>query len=172
MKKKIIFIIAIIIVFIIVLEIGISKNNNNQTIANNTQEEIQNATHNNEAQNETEADLNKNEIQENITENNNNTVEETTEEVNKDEGKIKKEVAPSGFMGASLYKVYLYANGNTYVVTFDGDGYEEKNIVTKKLIAKNVKSIEMSDSDEDQGMVIVKGGEAVNEDFGWISFSK
>ena len=75
-------------------------------------------------------------------------------------------------MGASLYKVYLYANGNTYVVTFDGDGYEEKNIVTKKLIAKNVKSIETSDSDEDQGMVIVKGGEAVNEDFGWISFSK
>ena len=149
MKKKIIFIIAIIIVFIIVLEIGISKNNNNQTIANNTQEEIQNATPNNEAQNETEADLNKNEIQENI-----------------------KEVAPSGFMGASLYKVYLYANGNTYVVTFDGDGYEEKNIVTKKLIAKNVKSIETSDSDEDQGMVIVKGGEAVNEDFGWISFSK
>ena len=172
MKKKIIFIIAIIIVFIIVLEIGISKNNNNQTIANNTQEEIQNATPNNEAQNETEADLNKNEIQENIKENNNNTVEETTEEVNKDEGKIKKEVAPSGFMGASLYKVYLYANGNTYVVTFDGDGYEEKNIVTKKLIAKNVKSIETSDSDEDQGMVIVKGGEAVNEDFGWISFSK
>ena len=172
MKKKIIFIIAIIIVFIILLEIGISKNNNNQTIANNTQEETQNATPNNEAQNETEADLNKNEIQENITENNNNTVEETTEEVNKDEGKIKKEVAPSGFMGASLYKVYLYANGNTYVVTFDGDGYEEKNIVTKKLIAKNVKSIETSDSDEDQGMVIVKGGEAVNEDFGWISFSK
>ena len=172
MKKKIIFIIAIIIVFIILLEIGISKNNNNQTIANNTQEEIQNATPNNEAQNETEADLNKNEIQENITENNNNTVEETTAEVNKDEGKIKKEVAPSGFMGASLYKVYLYANGNTYVVTFDGDGYEEKNIVTKKLIAKNVKSIEMSDSDEDQGMVIVKGGEAVNNDFGWISFSK
>ena len=172
MKKKIIFIISIIIVFIIVLEIGISKNNNNQTIANNTQEETQNATHNNEAQNETEADLNKNEIQETITENHNNTVEETTEEVNKDEGKIKKEVAPSGFMGASLYKVYLYANGNTYVVTFDGDGYEEKNIVTKKLIAKNVKSIETSDSDEDQGMVIVKGGEAVNEDFGWISFSK
>ena len=172
MKKKIIFIIAIIIVFIILLEIGISKNNNNQTIANNTQEEIQNATPNNEAQNETEADLNKNEIQENITENNNNTVEETTAEVNKDEGKIKKEVAPSGFMGASLYKVYLYANGNTYVVTFDGDGYEEKNIVTKKLIAKNVKSVEMSDSDEDQGMVIVKGGEAVNNDFGWISFSK
>ena len=172
MKKKIIFIIAIIIVFIILLEIGISKNNNNQTIANNTQEEIQNATPNNEAQNETEADLNKNEIQENITENNNNTVEETTAEVNKDEGKIKKEVAPSGFMGASLYKVYLYANGNTYVVTFDGDGYEEKNIVTKKLIAKNVKSIDTSDSDEDQGMVIVKGGEAVNEDFGWISFSK
>ncbi len=172
MKKKIIFIIAIIIVFIILLEIGISKNNNNQTIANNTQEETQNATPNNEAQNEKEADLNKNEIQENITENNNNTVEETTEEVNKDEGKIKKEVAPSGFMGASLYKVYLYANGNTYVVIFDGDGYEEKNIVTKKLIAKNVKSIETSDSDEDQGMVIVKGGEAVNEDFGWISFSK
>ena len=48
----------------------------------------------------------------------------------------------------------------------------EKNIVTKKLIAKNVKSVEMSDSDEDQGMVIVKGGEAVNNDFGWISFSK
>lgn len=172
MKKKIIFIIAIIIVFIILLEIGIAKNNNNQTIANNTQEETQNATPNNETQNETEADSNKNEIQENITENNNNTVEETTEEVNKDEGKLKKEVAPSGFMGASLYKVYLYANGNTYVVTFDGEGYEEKNIVTKKLIAKNVKSIETSESDEDQGMVIVKGGETINEDFGWISFSK
>ena len=166
--KKIIFIIAIIIVFIILLKIGISKDDNNQAIENNTQEETQNATFNNEAQTETEDDLNKNEIQENITENNNNAVEETTE----DDGEIKKEVSPSGFMGASLYKVYLYANGNTYVVTFDGDGYEEKNIVTKKLIAKNVKSIETSDSDEDQGMVIVKGGEAVNEDFGWISFSK
>lgn len=172
MKKKIIFIIAIIIVVIILLEIGISKNNNNnQTISNNTQEETQNAIHDNETQNETETDLNKNEIHENITENN-NTAEETTEGANENDGKITKKVSPSGFMGSSLYNVYLYENGNTYVVTFDGDGYEEKNIVTKKLIAKNVKSIEMSDSDEDQGMVIVKGGETVNEDFGWISFSK
>ena len=172
MKKKIIFIIAIIIVVIILLEIGISKNNNNnQTISNNTQEETQNAISDNENQNETGTDLNKNEIQENITENT-NTIEETTEEVNENDEKITKKVSPSGFMGASLYRVYLYDNGNTYVVTFDGEGYEEKNIVTKKLIAKNVKSIEMSDSDEDQGMVIVKGGEAVNNDFGWISFSK
>ena len=65
MKKKIIFIIAIIIVVIILLEIGISKNNYNQTTANNTQEETQNAISDNETQNETGTDLNKNEIQEN-----------------------------------------------------------------------------------------------------------
>lgn len=160
MKKKTICIIAIIIVVIVLLEIKKTENNNkeNQNTVNTQSVEITNET-----QNELNNELNLNENQ--ITKDNN-----INEEEQKNEEKISKKLAPSGFMGASLYKVYLYNNGDTYVITFDGDGYEEKNIVDKKLIAKNVEAIEISDSDEDQGMVIVKGGEKINEDFGWIDF--
>ena len=73
-------------------------------------------------------------------------------------------------MGSSLYRVVLYSNGEVYVVTFDGNGYEDKNITSQELIAKNVTAIKESENEENYGEVIVEGGEKVNTDFGWINF--
>lgn len=78
----------------------------------------------------------------------------------------------SGFMGSSLYRVDLYSNGEVYAITFDGNGYEDSNIVSKNLVAKNVSSIEMDESDEGQGGIVIIGGEKIDENFGWISFGK
>lgn len=83
---------------------------------------------------------------------------------------IINKLSPSGFMGSSLYRVDLYSNGDVYAITFDGNGYQDSNIISKNLVAKNASSIEMDESDEGQGGIIVMGGDKINENFGWISF--
>ena len=175
MKKKIIFIIAIIIIAIIVGEIYVSKNNEK---ANN---EIQkNETENISVENE----VSKNDVEENNSNKENTSLNKTNETKNNTSNssnsgnqgesatKVKKQVAPSGFMGSSMYRVSLYENGDVYVVTYDGTGYEEGNITSKDLIAKKATSIEKIEDGEFEGGVRVKSNNPVNEDFGWIEFSK
>lgn len=102
----------------------------------------------------------------------NNTVSNTEKETQASDMRILKEISPSGFMGSSLYKVTLYSNGETYILTYDGNGNEDKNIVSKDLIAKDVKSLEMDESEENAGGIIVTGGEILNDSFGWVKFLK
>ena len=54
--------------------------------------------------------------------------------------------------------------------TYDGNGYEEQNMVSKTLIAKDVDSISVSQDEMHLGEVIIKGGTPVNQDMGWIVF--
>lgn len=179
MKKKIIFIIIVVVIALITIEVYISKNNiknenqlenvsttnstnneeTNDNVAISTGETIENSTDQNETTSKGESEKN-------------NTVSGSNTKNDVTSTEISKQLSPSGFMGSSLYKVNLYSNGDVYVITYDGEGYEDKNIIDKKLIAKNVKSIEQDESEENYGGIIVKGGEAINENLGWISFSK
>ena len=174
MKKKIIFIIAIIIIAIIVGEIYVSKNNEkaNNEIQNNETENIsvENEVSKNDVEkndsNEENTSLNK------TNETKNNTSNSSNSENQENATKVKKQVSPSGFMGSSMYRVNLCENGDVYVVTYDGTGYEEGNITSKDLIAKNATSIEKIEDGEFEGGVRVKSNNPVTENFGWVEFSK
>ena len=76
------------------------------------------------------------------------------------------QLTPSGFAGSSLHRVDLYSNKEVYLITFDGNGYEKNNIITKELIAKNVDSISKSEN----GDIYIKGGTQVKDTFNWIHF--
>lgn len=172
MKKKMIFIILIVAILLIIIGIYTNKNQNekkseNISIANDTN---YNSINDNE-------EISVNEINENNIVQNESIEKAESENKEKDSIKnnnisteISKQLTPSGFMGSSLYKVTLYSNGEVYVITYNGEGYEDKDIVDKKLIAQNAKSIEQDESEENYGGIIVKGGESINRNFGWISF--
>ena len=178
MKKKIIFIIMIVVIFLIAIELYISKNNK----PNETQNEniaVANDINNNDTNNNVTISTDETTVNDTIrntskveSENKekNNIIAESNTNNNATSTEVSKQLSPSGFMGSSLYKVILYSNGDVYINTYDGEGYEDKNIVDKKLIAKNAKSIEQDESDENYGGIIIKNGEAIDENFGWISF--
>ena len=174
MKKKIIFIIAIIIIAIIVGEIYVSKNN----------EKANNEIQNNETENiSAENEVSKNDVEENDSNEENTSLNKTNETKNntsnssnlehqKNATKVKKQVSPSGFMGSSMYRVNIYKNGDVYEVTYDGKEYEDKNITSKDLIAKNATSIEKIEDGDFEGGVRVKSNNPVTENFGWVEISK
>lgn len=174
MKKKIILIIAIIIVAIIVGEVYVSKNNekaNNENKRNETEivyveNEVSKSDVDENNSNEENTSLSK------TNETKNNTSNSSNSENQESATKVKKQVSPSGFMGSSMYRVNLYENGDVYVVTYDGTGYEEGNITSKDLIAKNATLIEKIEDGDFEGGVRVKSNNPVNENFGWIEFSK
>ena len=87
------------------------------------------------------------------------------------ENDIIKTGSPWGFAGSSLQKIILYANGDAYCITYDGEGFDEKNIVDKTLIAKNVEDIESNE--ETEGDVILKGKNIEEiENMDWTKFQK
>ncbi len=164
MKKKIIFIILLIILFFILIGIyNISNHPTENEPTNNTLAE-------NQLENQTETtETNENNQQTNTA--NSTTQTGTNTNANHDTEKTEiAHVSPSGFMGSSLYRVVLYSNGEVYVQTFDGNGYEEENILSQDLIAQNVTSIKEAEDEELYGGVIIEGGEAINTNFGWITF--
>lgn len=181
MKKKILFIVILVIVVIIGVEIYVSKNNHSkinemeQKVSENV-EDTNEIEQNDLAQNESaENNVISNEVSENTNSNfTQNTSSNTgagisSNSYGKDDNTIKQ-VSPRGFMGSSSYRVNLQSNGEVYVIAYNGEGFEDKNIVSKKLVAKNVKTIEESYETEDEGGVIVKGGEVIDNNFGWIIF--
>lgn len=172
MNKKLSFIILIIALILIIFGIYNFSSNKKKNDITNINSEI-------------ELEDNQENVQENITENQEQNVEEgktnnatvvesetsENEKENNNTGKIVVEqVSPSGFMGSSLYRVKLYSNGEVYVEKFDGNGYEKENIISNDLIAKNVDSIKAAEDEEHYGEVIIKGGEVVNNNWGWIDF--
>ena len=165
MKNKVIFII-IVIVLILVIGFFIFKtkpNEENNTLNTSNVQNIENT-----AANENIDDSNTAENVQNTSATVNNTERQEGEENNN--LTIKQEVSPNGFMGSSLYKVVLYSNNEAYLLTYDGNGYDNQNMVSRTLIAKNVNSISVSNDETHLGEVIVKGGIPVNQDMGWIVF--
>jgi uncharacterized protein YxeA len=170
MDKKIIIIILFVILVFMIGGIFVFSNKNNEK-TNDINSNIENKktnVENTENLNEQKDDLNQNtEItSSNQSEDKTNTL--VYEKNNK--GSIVAEASPSGFMGSSSYKVILYYNREVYVKKFDGNGYEKENQISEELIAKNVSTIEPAKDEEHYGEVLVKGGEAISNNFGWISF--
>ena len=79
---------------------------------------------------------------------------------------IVTQLTPSGFAGSSLNRIDLYSNKEVYLITFDGNGFENNNIKSNELIAKNVDSIYKAED----GDIYIKGGIQVKDDLGWIHF--
>ena len=161
MKKKIIFIIILVILFLLFIGIyNLSNHSEENEITNNiiTENVLENEQENSgETTNSNTA---------------NSSITETGANTSSDQDIEKKEVAhvsPSGFMGSSLYRVILYSNGEVYVQTFDGNGYEKENIISEELIAQNVEAIREAEDEEHYGEVILEGGEKLNNNFGWIT---
>ena len=90
------------------------------------------------------------------------------ENQNHSSGSIIIHLTPSGFSGSSLHRVELDSNKEVYVKTFDGNGYTDNNVTSRELIAKNVESI----SKNNEGSIIIKGGEKVKDTFNWIIFEQ
>lgn len=173
MKKKVVFVIILVILFLIL--IGIYNISNHQESENMNQVGQENVSQNelgNRVGENTENVTNLNEsINSTTTETEANTNTTTNIDTNQDTEKtIVNQVSPSGFMGSSLYRVILYSNGEVYLQTFDGNGYEQGNIISQELIAQNANSIKAAEDEEHYGEVIIQGGEAVNREMGWISF--
>lgn len=88
---------------------------------------------------------------------------------------IKEKLAPSGFMGSSLLRVAIYSNNEVYLLKYDGEGYEDKNIVDKELIATNASSIYSKGKGEDFEAIVVKGKSNMqikSKNYAWIEFEK
>lgn len=181
MKKKIVLVLIIIIALIFIGDIYISKNkqeNDQETETTNNVEENTSLEDANQVEPENTTNTTNQEEQNKTSNNNQNNQNKQSEQVvtekkvENEDLKIEKQVAPRGFMGSSAYKVNLYSNGDVYIITYDGNGYEDNNIISKDIIAKKAQDIEVAEDEEQEGAVIVKGGEVINNKFGWISFSK
>ncbi len=180
MKKKVIFVIILVILFLILIGIyNISNHQENRPTNQVNQENVSQNEHESVEENGEETNIQNVENGTNLNQSTNSTTTETgantstTTDINTNqdtEKTIVNQVSPSGFMGSSLYRVILYSNGEVYLQTFDGNGYEQGNIISQELIAKNANSIKAAEDEEHYGEVIIQGGEAVNREMGWISF--
>ena len=67
--------------------------------------------------------------------------------------------SPLGFSGASMNKLELYSNGDVYLIKYNGNGYEDSDIIEKNLIAKKVNSIRVIEDEksDDFGAVALEG---------------
>ena len=84
---------------------------------------------------------------------------------------IKKSVSPSGFPGATMHRLNLYANGNVHLTIYDGEGYGDENIKFDEIIAKNVADVIQ---DEESESIFITGSniDIVNSKYKWITFKK
>ena len=102
-----------------------------------------------------------------------NKVVNNTKEVDDKKISVKEQLTPSGFMGSSLMKVTLYSNGEVYLINYNGEGYEEKNIVDKELLATNASSIYSKGTREDFEAIVIRGNsnmQVKNRNYSWIEF--
>lgn len=111
--------------------------------------------------------VNDNEV---VVNDNNVAVKINDNEVQINSKSIIKTVSPIGFAGASMHKLNLYSNGDLHLVIYNGEGFEESNIISDEVIAKN--ATEIIQDEESDGMITVKGKniEIIKDKYGWIKF--
>lgn len=81
---------------------------------------------------------------------------------------ITKTISPRGFSGASNYNLCLYSDKTVYLIIYNGEGYTEKDISSKQLLAENVEDIYYDDTAET--MYIVGGNKVSDGGVNWIEF--
>ena len=174
MKKKVIILIILVIVLgvLVAYNIKFNKKENDNTNVNTS------ASVNTIENNETNNSIENNNTEENVIEDNKTSNENVVENNDKTENQtgevtIVETMTPSGFMGSSLKKVILYSNGEVYLINYNGEGYDEKNISSKELIAKNATALKYKGTEEFEAIVIKgKNLEVVNDNCTWIEFDK
>ena len=128
----------------------------------------------NEKMNNSISDIISNEIDEN-TEIIDTNINGNNEEENNDESEdVKQElvvvetISPTGFSGASNYNLCLYSDKKVYLIIYNGEGYTEKDITSKQLLAENVEDIYYDENA--QTMYIVGGNKVSDGGVNWIEF--
>lgn len=81
---------------------------------------------------------------------------------------ITKTISPRGFAGASNYNLCLYSDKTVYLIIYNGEGYAEKDISSKQLLAENVEDIYYDENAET--MYIVGGNKISDGGVTWIEF--
>lgn len=178
MKKKVIILIILVIVLgvLVAYNIKFNKKENDNTNVN-TSASV-NTIENNETNNSIENNNTEENVIENIIEDNKTSNENVVENNDKTENQtgevtIVETMTPSGFMGSSLKKVILYSNGEVYLINYNGEGYDEKNISSRELIAKNATTLKYKGTEEFEAIVVKgKNLEVINNNCTWIEFDK
>ena len=81
---------------------------------------------------------------------------------------ITKTISPRGFSGASNYNLCLYSDKTVYLIIYNGEGYTDKDIISKQLLAENVDDIYYDDT---AGTMYVVGGNKLSDGgVTWIEF--
>ena len=191
MKDRVKFLICILIVIILGAAIYFYKlefiKNEEKNIANNNQiiEENNEKVANEDVYEENDLNTNNEELINNtIIQNDDNQKNSSIRnDSTSDDSNIHlvKSASPSGFAGSSLQAIKLYSDGSVYLVTYDGEGFDESNIGSKELIATNADDIyeitydeNNKDNSDDVGSVVVKGSNlnVIDNGYGWIIFEK
>ena len=196
MKSKFKILICIIIVILIGVAIYFykfktTKNEENDVTKNYSQinEEITNKSDNDEKSSNNNNELNiNNELNTNngsksniVSKTDNNTSTSNDLNIKDNNVRVVKSVSPSGFAGSSLYVVRLYSDGSVYAITYNGEGFDDSNIVLNKLVATNaedINNVTYDDYDKDNsldvGAVVIKGSSlnVIDNNYGWIIFKK
>lgn len=81
---------------------------------------------------------------------------------------VTKTISPRGFAGASNYNLCLYSDKTVYLIIYNGEGYTEKDISSKQLLAENVEDIYYDENAET--MYIVGGIKVSDGGVNWIEF--
>ena len=186
MKKKVVIIAILTIILGVLIAVNFNTNkvkndeetnvvsneilNKNNITENTAIENIieENVVESNVIENQDEISNINNKVEENVSYNN-----KTNENTKSTNATIKMTLSPSGFMGSSLKKVVLYSNGEVYIINYNGEGYEEKNIVSRELIAKNAENLIYKGQEEFEA-IIIKGKKVqkVNTNYSWIEFQE
>ena len=81
---------------------------------------------------------------------------------------VIKTISPKGFAGASNYNLRLYSDKTVYLIIYSGEGYTDKDIISKQLLAENVDDIYYDDT---AGTMYVVGGNKLSDGgVTWIEF--
>ena len=121
--------------------------------------------------------LNENTVVEDVKEtlqNTSNSTDEKTKENQEDDNEVVQEliviktISPKGFAGASNYNLRLYSDKTVYLIIYSGEGYTDKDIISKQLLAENVDDIYYDDT---AGTMYVVGGNKLSDGgVTWIEF--
>ena len=164
--QNVILILMIIIVLFIIIAFGYYyiRERQKQNTTNNINDTISN-------------DISENTVIEAKEQYSSNTSINENEEIQEDEKDdneimqeliIIKTISPRGFSGASNYNLCLYSDKTVYLIIYNGEGYTEKDISSKQLLAENVEDIYYDDTAET--MYIVGGNKVSDGVVTWIEY--
>lgn len=176
-SKFLIYVIVIIIIGFIIYFIKFESNKKNEKIQNtDLNHDITNTEITNNYEDNGIIDNSENTS---LSQNNENNTSNNVKDENNSQNEIVSTFSPSGFAGSSLNVVRYYVNGDVYVVTYNGEGTNDSDIVKNVLIAQNVDSVRNVTADDiekdnsiEEGSIIIGGKDLkiVNRDYDWIIF--